>query len=158
MNIDGLGPANMKLLTDKNLVHSAADLYTLSHDDLISLERFADKSADNLIKAIANSKNNQLDRLVFGLGIRNIGQRAAVLLCEKFHSMDALLSAEKSDIASIDGFGDVMAGVQQAERHRLVEPGRALSELPKLQLAVLVADGEHNAADAEHHNNPLIHT
>ena len=131
MNIDGLGPANMKLLTDKNLVHSAADLYTLSHDDLISLERFADKSADNLIKAIANSKNNQLDRLVFGLGIRNIGQRAAVLLCEKFHSMDALLSAGKSDIASIDGFGDVMAenfcnAMKEPHRIALIEKLRSL--------------------------------
>lgn len=109
MNIDGLGPANMKLLTESGLVKSAADLYKLKAEQLISLERFADKSAQNLISAIEKSKSAELDRLIYALGIRNIGQRAALLLCEKFPTMDEILSADKKSISEIDGFGDVMA-------------------------------------------------
>ena len=109
MNIDGLGPANMKLLTESGLVKSAADLYKLKAEQLISLERFADKSAQNLISSIEKSKSAELDRLIYALGIRNIGQRAALLLCEKFPTMDEILSADKKSISEIDGFGYVMA-------------------------------------------------
>ena len=109
MNIDGLGPANMKLLTETGLVKSPADLYTLDKEQLMVLDRFAEKSADNLISAIAASKEAGLDRLIHALGIRNIGRRAAVLLCERFGDMDSLLAAGKDDVAAIDGFGKVMA-------------------------------------------------
>ena len=109
MNIDGLGPANMKLLTDNGLIKSAADIYLLKADQLLNLERFAEKSANNLISSIEKSKSNELDKLIYALGIRNIGQRAATLLCEKFPSIDEILNADKTDIASIDGFGEVMA-------------------------------------------------
>lgn len=122
MNIDGLGEANMKLLVETGLVKSPADLYILEKEQLLSLERFAEKSAENLINTIRESKGRGLDRLVFALGIRNIGQRAAVLLCEKFHDMENLLSAEKEDISDIEGFGDIMAeNVVNAlrEPHRL---------------------------------------
>ena len=109
MNIDGLGPANMKLLTETGLVKSPADLYTLDKEQLMVLDRFAEKSADNLISAIAASKEAGLDRLIHALGIRNIGRRAAMLLCERFGDMDSLLAAGKDDVAAIDGFGEVMA-------------------------------------------------
>lgn len=109
MNIEGLGPANMKLLTETGLVKSPADLYALDRDKLVSLDRFAEKSADNLIAAIAVSKQAGLDRLIHALGIRNIGRRAAVLLSERFGDMDSLLAADKDRIAEIDGFGEVMA-------------------------------------------------
>lgn len=109
MDIDGLGDANMKLLVDSELVKSPADLYTLEKEQLLSLERFAEKSAENLINAIQKSKSRGLDRLVYALGIRNIGQRSAVLLCERFGDMDSLLHASKEDISAIEGFGDVMA-------------------------------------------------
>ena len=109
MNIDGLGPANMKLLTETGLVKSPADLYTRDKEQLMVLDRFAEKSADNLISAIAASKEAGLDRLIHALGIRNIGRRAAVLLCERFGDMDSLLAAGKDDVAAIDGFGEVMA-------------------------------------------------
>lgn len=109
MNIDGLGPANMKLLTETGLVKSPADLYALDRDKLVSLDRFAEKSADNLVAAIAASKQAGLDRLIHALGIRNIGRRAAVLLSERFGDMDSLLAADKDRIAEIDGFGEVMA-------------------------------------------------
>lgn len=109
MDIDGLGDANMKLLVDNGLVNSPADLYALEKEQLLSLERFAEKSAENLINSIQKSKGGGLERLIYALGIRNIGQRGAVLLCEKFGDMDSLLSASKEDIAGIEGFGDVMA-------------------------------------------------
>lgn len=109
MNIDGLGEANMALLVDKELVKSPADLYSLKKEQLTVLDRMGDKSAENLIEAIEKSKSAELDRLVYALGIRNIGQKASTLLCEKFQNMDNLLSAKKEDISEIEGFGDIMA-------------------------------------------------
>ena len=109
MNIDGLGPANMKLMVDSGLVKSAADLYSLRKENLLSLERFGERSAENLIASIDNSRKAGLARLLHALGIRNIGQRAAVLLSEKFGDIDALLAAKAEDIADIEGFGEVMA-------------------------------------------------
>lgn len=108
MNIDGLGPAIIKVLMENKLIESVADLYTLTAKKLTTLERFADKKAANLIKAIEESKKNPLDRIVFGLGIRNIGQKSAKLLCEKFHSIDNIINADFSEISMIEGFGDVM--------------------------------------------------
>jgi len=122
MDIDGLGPAIVKTLLDNGLISSVADLYELKKEQLLELDRFAEKSAENLINAIEASKGNSLDRLIFGLGIRNIGQKAAKLLCERFPSMDLIISAKKEEIASIEGFGEVMAeNVAKAfsEPHRL---------------------------------------
>lgn len=109
MNIDGLGPANMALLVESGLVKSPADIYSLTKNDLLNLDRFKDKSAENLIKAVEASKSAEPDRLIHALGIRNIGQRAAVLLMEKYVSVESLMNASKDDIASIEGFGEVMA-------------------------------------------------
>ena len=109
MNIDGLGPQNLAALQNGGLLHSVADLYRLTATQLVELDRVAEKSADNLIRAIDASRANSLDRLIFALGIRGIGSRAAKLLCERFPSMDALLSAAAAEIQEIDGFGEVMA-------------------------------------------------
>lgn len=109
MNIDGLGPQNLAALQEEGLVHSVADLYHLTQADLTGLERFAEKSADNLVRAIDASRENSLDRLIFALGIRGIGSRAAKLLCERFSTMDALLAATAEEIQEIDGFGATMA-------------------------------------------------
>ena len=109
MNIDGLGPQNLELLQKNGLLHSVSDLYHLTKADLLPLERFAEKSADHLIHAIAASKENSLDRLVYALGIRGIGIQTAKLLCERFSSMETLQNATQSEIESIDGFGDTMA-------------------------------------------------
>ncbi len=109
MNIDGLGPAVVELLVSNNLIESVADLYYLDREELIKLERVGEKSADNLLAAIAATKDNPLSRVVFGLGIRNIGQKAASLLCQRFNTMDKLYTATLEDITAIDGFGEVMA-------------------------------------------------
>ena len=109
MNIDGLGPQNLAALQANDLVHSVADLYALTPEELTELDCFAEKSAENLVRAIAASKENSLDRLIYALGIRGIGSRAAKLLCEHFPTMDALLNATAAEIQEIDGFGETMA-------------------------------------------------
>lgn len=109
MNIDGLGPAIVKTLLDNDLINSVADLYDITREQLIQLDNFKEKSADNLVNAIEKSKASTLDRLVFGLGIRNIGQASAKLLCEKFGTLENIMSASAAEISVIDGFGDVMA-------------------------------------------------
>lgn len=109
MDIDGMGPAVVKTLLEKNIIMSVADLYELTFEKLIGIDRFGEKSVNNLLSAIEKSKANSLDRLVYALGIRNIGQRSAVLLCEKFSSMDEIMTADADEIAGIDGFGEVMA-------------------------------------------------
>ena len=109
MNIDGLGPAIVQQLLDQKLIASPADLYTMTKEQLLSLEGFQEKSAENLLAAIERSKAQPLDRVIAALGIRNIGQSAAVLLCERFPSVDAIRSAGTDDIAAIDGFGEIMA-------------------------------------------------
>ncbi len=109
MNIDGLGEAIVAQLAKKELVHSVADIYTLTHDQLLTLEKFKEKSATNLLQAIALSKENNLDKLIFGLGIRNIGDKAAQLLAEHFGSMQAVRAATVEEINAIEGFGAVMA-------------------------------------------------
>ena len=109
MNIDGLGEANVIALVDNKLIETVADLYSLTASQLETLDRFGKKSADNLINAIEASKDNSLDRVIFGIGIRNIGQAAAKLLCERFGSIDAIMNATAEEIAEIDGFGEVMS-------------------------------------------------
>ncbi len=109
MNIEGLGPAIIDLLLQNSLMSSPADLYSLQKEQLVNLERMGDLSAQNLLGSIDRSRNNQLSRLVFGLGIRNIGERAAQLLCRHFSDIDGLFAASQEEITEIDGFGDIMA-------------------------------------------------
>ncbi len=109
MDIDGLGPANIKLFIDNNLINSVADLYELKFDDIVSLDGFGKKSSENLLSAIERSKQQSLDRLVFALGIRNIGSKAAKLLCERFGKIENIMNASAEEISEIDGFGKVMA-------------------------------------------------
>lgn len=126
MNIDGLGEAIVEQLVNEGLIKTVADLYTLDIQELMALERFGRKSAENLLRSIENSKKNELNRLVFALGIRGIGQRAATLLCEHFGNMDSIMSAYPLEIASIEGFGDIMAqsvyeAMQEPHRIKLIE-------------------------------------
>lgn len=109
MNIDGLGPAMVQALIDGEHIKTAADLYALDRERVQQMDRVGEKSADNLFAALERSKQNTLSRLVFGLGIRNIGQKASELLCEKYDTIDKLLHAEYNDIIAIEGFGATMA-------------------------------------------------
>jgi len=109
MNIDGLGPQIVRVLLDKGLITSVADLYHITEEKLLELDNFKEKSAHNLVTAIEKSKSNSLDRLIFGLGIRGIGQASAKLLCAKFGGLDSIMQATAAEIAEIEGFGDIMA-------------------------------------------------
>lgn len=109
MDIEGMGEAVCTQLTQKGYVTSAADIYELTEEQLFTLDKFKEKSVSNLLQAIENSKQNNLDKLIFAFGIRNIGDRAATLLAEAFGSMDALKNATEEQILTIDGFGEVMA-------------------------------------------------
>ncbi len=109
MNIDGLGPAIVTALIEAGLLHDAADLYFLQKEQLLQLEGFQEKSADNLLAAIAATKTAPLDRVLFALGIRNIGQKAASLACDHFGSLEAMEHADIAEIAEIEGFGEIMA-------------------------------------------------
>lgn len=109
MDIDGLGKAVAAQLVSKGYVHSAADLYDLTEEQLMTLDKFKEKSACNLLNAIDASKENNLDKLLFGLGIRNIGEKAAASIAEHFRSMQAVREAGEEQLSEIDGFGAVMA-------------------------------------------------
>lgn len=126
MDIDGLGPAVLEQLSDEGLVKSPADLYRLKAEDITALDRKAEKSANNLIAAVEKSKHNELYRLVFALGIRNIGLKAAKLLCENFLTIDDIMSAKAEDFAAIEGFGSVMA--ESLENYFALESTRELIE------------------------------
>lgn len=109
MDIDGLGPAIVEQLLDAGLIKNCADLYTLSYEDIVGLERFADKSAQNLIDAIEKSKEKGLDCVLFGLGIRLIGARAAQILAQKYGNLDNLLMASQEELSQIPDIGEKMA-------------------------------------------------
>lgn len=109
MDIEGLGPAVLKMLVEDGSLKTPADLYSLEKDKLSHLERMGDKSAENLINALEKSKENDLSKLLFGLGIRHVGQKAAQLLASKFKNIDSLFGASAEEISSIEGFGDIMA-------------------------------------------------
>lgn len=109
MDIEGMGPAVIESLVSNGLLQSAADLYTLSASELLTLERMGERSVSNLLASIERSKGADLSRLVYALGIRGIGQKAAQLLAKRFGTMDALMNAQADEIATIEGMGDIMA-------------------------------------------------
>lgn len=109
MDIEGLGSAVLEQLVNENLISKASDIYRLNPMELVSLERMGEKSTFNLLDAIEKSKENDLYKLIFALGIHHIGLKAAKLLANHFGTMDNLLNATKEDVTFIDGIGDVMA-------------------------------------------------
>lgn len=109
MDIEGLGPAVLEQLVDADLIKSPSDLYSLKYEDIVALDKKGDKSAKNLLLALEKSKNSELYRLVFALGIPHIGLKAAKLLCEKFTTIESLFNADINSIAEIEGFGEIMA-------------------------------------------------
>ena len=109
MDIDGLGAAVVEQLLDEGLIQDFADLYTLKFEDIVNLERFGNKSAKNLIDAIDKSREMGLDRVLFGLGIRMIGSRAAQILADRFGNIDALISATAEELSDIPEIGEKMA-------------------------------------------------
>lgn len=109
MNIDGLGERVVAQLFEAKLITTFTDLYKLTKEQLLALERFGEKSADKLVSAIQTSKENSLEKLLFGLGIRHVGAKAAKTLAQHFQSIDRLMTASVDEIRTINEIGDKMA-------------------------------------------------
>lgn len=109
MDIEGLGDALAQSLIETGLVKATPDIYALKKEDIASMERMGEKSAENLIAAIEKSKENDLSKFLYALGIRHIGLKASKLLCDKFGNIDGIMKASKEDILSVEGFGEIMA-------------------------------------------------
>lgn len=109
MDIEGLGDAILEKLVSNGLLTKASDIYTLKKEDFMTLEGFKDKSSQNLVDAIENSKKNDLAKFIFALGIRHVGQKAGKILAEHFGTMENLMNADLTALKSIEGFGDIMA-------------------------------------------------
>lgn len=109
MNIDGMGPAAVRLLIASGLIHDVADIYSLSAGEIEGLDRMGKKSAENLIAAIERSKSAGLDKLIYALGIRQVGEKAAKSLAEAFADIEMLFSASEEQISAIYDFGDISA-------------------------------------------------
>lgn len=109
MDIEGLGSVWVEIFVDKGLIKDLADIYYLDFDTILNLERMGQKSTENLFKGIEESKNRPLERLIFGLGIMDVGEKGAFLLAQKFHSLDNLAKAGKEDLENIREIGPVTA-------------------------------------------------
>lgn len=110
MDIEGLGPAVVEALVNADMVRTPADLYRLDRDSVAELERMGKRSADNLIAAIERSKQNDLSKLLYALGIRQVGQKAGKILASRFGSLDALARATQEELTDIDDIGGITAG------------------------------------------------
>jgi DNA ligase (NAD+) len=126
MDINGLGPQIIAQLIDAGLIHSAADLYTLKKEDLLKLEKFGEKKAENLLQAIQASKQQPLERLIIGLGIHGVGEVAARKLASTFHSLDNLSQADASQLETLEGIGpniaqSIVGWFQQPHNRELLE-------------------------------------
>jgi len=128
MDIEGMGPSVVQSLTEAGLIRTVSDIYNLEFEDLMNLDGFAAQSSNNLIAAIEKSKNNDLYKLIYGLGIRHIGLKASKLLSMKFRTMDAIINATYDELVSTDDFGDVMA----ESLVRFFEQEQNISEISKL--------------------------
>ncbi|MFJ8065344.1 NAD-dependent DNA ligase LigA [Psychrobacillus sp. NPDC096426] len=149
MNIEGLGEKVVEQLFREQLIRDVSDLYKLTIEDLVKLERMGQKSATNLVAAIEASKTNSMERVLFGLGIRHIGEKAAKILAETFHHFDALMNATKEELTVIFEIGDKMADslvtyFEQEEVQQLIvrlkEAGLALQYTGKIVDMSLLED------------------
>ena len=109
MNIDGLGPRVLEQMYDKKLVADVADLYKLTEEELLTLDKIKEKSANNILTAIDNSKDNSVERLIFGLGIRHVGAKAAKILAEHFGDLETFSRSDYESIIALDTIGDIIA-------------------------------------------------
>jgi len=126
MNIDGMGDALVNQLTDRGMVKNVADIYKITESDLLNLERMGEKSAQNVLKEIEASKKLPLERVIFGLGIRFVGERTAQFLAEHFGSMDALVNANEEELQQVNEVGPRIAKsiaefFQEAKNRELVQ-------------------------------------
>lgn len=148
MNIDGLGEKVVAQLFQENLIETIADLYRLDREELLKLERMGEKSVQNLLEAIEASKSNSLERLLFGLGIRFIGAKAAKILAMEFETMESLQKATYEDLVTIDEIGEKMADsiVQYFQEEKVID---LLNELRELGLNMEYTGPKKQEASSE---------
>jgi DNA ligase (NAD+) len=132
MNIEGLGEKVISLLFSHQLIHDVADIYRLTREQLLNLERMGEKSAGNLLDAIEASKQNSLEKLLFGLGIRHVGSKAAKTLAQTFETMEMLQAATREELTAIQDIGEKMADsivayFENEEARELVKELQSLS-------------------------------
>lgn len=125
MNIDGLGPRVLAQMYDKKLVKDVADLYKVTTDELMTLDKIKEKSANNIYQAIQASKDNSVERLLFGLGIRHVGAKAAKILAEHFGDLQHIATADQETILQLDSIGEIIANsvttyFENEEVHQLI--------------------------------------
>jgi DNA ligase (NAD+) len=142
MDIRGLSYARIEQLIAAGFVHDVGDIYDLTTEKLETLDRFAEKSAAQLVDAIAASKQQPLSRLIFGLGIRHVGQTVAEVLARHFGSLDAIMNASQEEIADVRGIGDIIA---QAVRQYFDDPS-AKALVRKLEARGLMLTEPRRAA------------
>lgn len=109
MDIEGMGPAMVEKLLDNKIISSVADIYEINPDDVAALDKMGKKSAENLASAIEKSKENDLSKLIFALGIRHVGARNAKILAQHFKTLDNLMAADRESISSVDEIGGIIA-------------------------------------------------
>jgi DNA ligase (NAD+) len=146
MDIEGLGMERVVALVEADLVHDLADIYTLTHEQVVALERMGDKSTENLLKAIEASKTRPLARLIVGLGIRHVGERNAGLLAERYSSPAALAAASLEELTAIPGFGAIVAQsvfdfFQEPRNQALITKLAAVGVRPPVGTVRVVAEG-----------------
>jgi DNA ligase (NAD+) len=138
MDIEGLGPAQIEQLLEKGYVRDSADLYYLTKEQILSLERLAEKSAQNLLSSIQASKGRPLPRLIFGLGVRHVGETMARILAESFGSIDRLAAATLDELNAVQGVGPQIAD----SVHRFFRQDETKTVLDKLRAAGVLPAGE----------------
>ncbi len=148
MNIEGIGSETIEMLVDKGLISSYADIYDLTFDQVVSLDRMADKSADNLIKGVEASKTVPFECVLFALGIRYVGQTVAKKLAKYFKNIDAIVAAKYDDLVSVDEIGEKIAiSVQQffLKKENLV----LIERLKKAGLQFAIEEKENKSSKFE---------
>lgn len=139
MDIEGLGPAILETLVDNGIIKTPVDIYSITKDDLLKLDKFKEKSATNIINAIEKSKENELYRFIYALGIRHIGLKASKLICGKFGSVDNILNATFDDYMNIEGFGETLAR-SASEFFSLHETAELIERFQAMGLSMKVED------------------
>ncbi len=157
MNIDGLGPKIIEQLWDKKLVRDFADLYRLNEEQLLTLDKFGEKSATNLLTSIDNSRHNSVERLLFGLGIRHVGAKVARLIAEKFGSLDAVMKASAEDIAAVDTIGPTI-GDSVATYFANTQVHQLIQELKDVQVNMEYTAASHVDLSSEWNGQRVVLT
>lgn len=154
MDIEGLGETLINSMVENQMINSAVDIYKLKKEDILSMERMGEKSSENLISAIEKSKSRGLDKFLFALGIRHVGQKAAKLLAQKFKTIDNIINSKNEEISLLDGIGQIIA--DSVSSYFSVPENLELIE--KFKFCGIKMDFESNIKDRKFENKTFVLT